>query len=141
MLINHVVAITETILSEDVNLVSRLVRDGRQFEKWLQIEVYKHSIRHSPAVDLSLEQAYPGGGQRCDLYGHETDNRQSWIEIATCATNYGQPGKPITQQIAKIIGEVTQRLMRAPAGAEKHVFCWRIPCQGTAFCHGSGTIT
>jgi hypothetical protein len=127
MLISRIAELIQTIVSEDGDAVSRLVKEGRQFEKWLQIEAYKLSIRQSPDVEMKLEQPYPdGSGQRCDFCRHEADGQQSWVEMATCATNYGQPGKPITQQISKTIAEL-QKLMRAPAGANRHIFLLAYP--------------
>jgi hypothetical protein len=133
MLINRITTAVESILSDDADVLARLVMYRQQFEKWLQVEVLKRLIRQFPHLEPKIERPYPlGGNERCDLWCREADTCESWVELATCVTNYGQPGKNITQQIVKIIGDC-ERLIRLPVGANRHLFllAYPMPANGT----------
>jgi hypothetical protein len=136
MLIDFVISSVQEILTEDRDVISRLVASRKRYESWLQVEIFKRFIRRFPNVDIMLERAHPFGDKaRCDLWCREEDGRESWIEIKTCVTNYGQQygpnsARPITMQISEARRDV-ERLMKLPVASERHLYLLVYPMPGS----------
>jgi hypothetical protein len=128
MLIDFVTDSVRHIVSEEAaDVISRLAASGTQCEKWFQIEVFKRFIRRFPDNEIMLEPAYPSGGsKRCDLWCREADGHESWVALKTCATNYGSPGKNITQKISAAISDIVE-LKKLPLGVKRHLFLLAYP--------------
>jgi hypothetical protein len=130
MLIDFVTdSVRHIVLEEDADVISRLTRSRTQCEKWLQIELFKRFIRRFPDNKIVPERPYPWGGSNrrgCDLWCRESDGGESWVELKTCATNYGSSGRPITQQIAAAICDI-ERLKTLPSDAKRYLFLLAYP--------------
>jgi hypothetical protein len=130
MLIDFVTeSVRRIVLEEAADVISRLAASGTQCEKWFQIEVFKQFIRRFPDNEIMLERAYPSGGSnppRCDLWCREAEGQESWVALKTCATNYGSPGKNITQKTSAAISDIVQ-LKKLPLDAKRHLFLLAYP--------------
>lgn len=74
-------------------------------EKWLQGELihYLYEQKKSQIIlDATIEKSYGPGKGLCDIWFQATD-KEIWCELEVIVTNYGKPGKPITNQIRHVI--------------------------------------
>lgn len=98
-------------------------------EKWLQGEfIYiLYQMRKDNIVsEFVPEKLYPEPRSgRCDLW-FRFQNTEIWLELETIVTNYGSPGKPITNQIAHVIQDV-ERLKTKPKSGIHHVMFFVYP--------------
>lgn len=84
-------------------------------ERWLQGEFihYLYELKKNKVIiDATIEKNY---GQRmglCDIWFQVAD-KEIWCELQVIVTNYGRPGKPITNQIRHII-EDGKKLRKCP---------------------------
>ncbi len=92
-------------------------------EPWLHVEfgyVLRQMIDRGKITSMELEKPYPRPrGARCDIW-FSGDDTEAWIEMKSVVTNYGGAGKPITNQVDSVIGDM-QKLANAPADAERLV--------------------
>lgn len=122
MLIDLVADTAHSVLQEEIDLIARLVARRQRFENWLQLEIYKRLTRSDPDIEIDVERPYPMGQERCDFWCREADERESWVELKLCVTNYAQDytgqtsPRPITNQVASVITDI-ERLRRLPVAA------------------------
>ncbi len=93
-------------------------------EPWIHVEAFAVLQKLSQTGDVESfypEKEYPGDRGRCDLYVR-TGGTSAWIEFETIVTNYGSPGKPITQQVAHVV-EDAAKLSVLPSPESQWVFC------------------
>ena len=133
MLIDHVTQHANALLHEDEDLVSRLVAGRKRFENWLQLEIFKRLIRGNGELEIDLEKPYPNLQERCDLWCREDAQRESWVELKICVTNYAQnftgpsSPRPITNQISDIIRD-SEKLQRIQGEkANRHILLLTYP--------------
>ncbi|HKW52209.1 MAG TPA: hypothetical protein VJO12_00845 [Stellaceae bacterium] len=130
MLIDLVTNAALALLEAEVNLMSRLAASRKRCEGWLQVELYKRLLTE---CEVELERPYLDGTGRCDFWCREQDDRQSWVELKVCATNYAQyytsrsSPRPITQQIDEVVTDA-KKLQTIPAAeSNRHVFLLAYP--------------
>lgn len=115
-------------ISEKGDHLVPALRRRMSCEKWLHIEAFHvlESLSDSSMIDSYIpEREYPTKQGRCDLY-IKTKGTDAWIEFEVVVTNYGAPGKPITQQVQHVVEDA--RRLRDFIGCEKSwICCWVYP--------------
>ena len=98
-------------------------------EKWLQGEFLYilHQVEKDNIIsEFVPEKSYPvPRSGRCDLW-FRIQNTEIWLELETIVTNYGSPGKPITNQIDHILHDV-ERVRTKPKSGVRHVMFFVYP--------------
>lgn len=89
------------------------VRTRRWAEnEWLQKEMAERLSIGRPSRIVQRERPYPTTQERCDIWVKDHGDRESWLELKCCVTNYvrgstdATTNRPITQQINEIIRDI-----------------------------------
>jgi hypothetical protein len=127
MLIDDIVEHAQSILSQNAEVISRLVTKRARFENWMQIEIYKRLLKDARTSNIEIEKAYHANKERCDFWCKVGD-LQDWVELKLCVTNYTGPSspRPITNQIDSIIADI-QKLKKIAPSSSRHVFLLAYP--------------
>lgn len=98
-------------------------------EKWLQGElmyILQQMKKEKLISEFVPEKSYPvPKSGRCDLWFMIKDS-EIWLELETIVTNYGSPGKPITNQIDHVCNDA-ERLKTNTKGGFLHVMFFVYP--------------
>jgi hypothetical protein len=92
-------------------------------EKWIQAEFihFLYDLKTKGLIqDATAEKNYSLKGL-CDLWFKANDN-EIWLELQVIVTNYGKPGKPITNQVDHVIGDANKLLSSASNGTYHLLF-------------------
>lgn len=66
----------------------------------------------------------------CDIW-FKKDGLEVWLELQTIVTNYGTPGKPITNQVSHVIGDAEKLKEKSINGAAHILFMvYPLECDG-----------
>lgn len=103
-----VLEMAQVVITKIINLISRLVAEGRSFENWLQIEIYNHIIS-CPDLEISLEYPIPGAG-RVDFWENERGS-EALIELNVILTNYRKDyteysGRGVTDSVSSTVRDL-----------------------------------
>jgi len=134
---------SESVLSDSIDVIARLVWDRTRFENWLQVELLKNLEKYVPSIQI--EKAYSNSQERCDFWWAENGgNDGSWLELKLCVTNYcskfasQHKTRPITNQISDILRDA-EKLRRIPEGSYRDIvlLCYPLPddYQSNSFWH------
>jgi hypothetical protein len=133
LLVDLVADHAQSVLRQEIDLISRLVSRRKRFENWLQIGIYKRLIRDNRDIIVELERPYPIGSERCDFWSPKSDNCENWVEPKICVTNYVQnytelsSPRPITNQIDSVIADIEKLRRISLASSFRHVFLLAYP--------------
>ncbi len=100
----------KNILSRRCDVTVLATRQRSKFEHWLKFELAA-ALSTKPGIQrLTLEDAFPQGGGRCDL-SLETNEGKWYVELKTSNTNWRVQGvenktRPITKNVSGIISDI-----------------------------------
>ena len=116
------------------HLVS-VVRRRMSCEQWIHVETFfvLENMMKNGAIDAyhPETQYMKGRRERCDLTVQK-GGESAWIEFEAVVTNYGQSGKPITNQVDHAIDDA-RRLVALTGGRKGWLFClvYPLPADGS----------
>lgn len=100
-------------MKQNSEMLADAVKARRWMENtWLQAEIAERLSINRPSRVVQRERSYPTTQERCDIWVKDDGDREIWLELKCCVTNYVRgptdvtTTRPITQQIGEIIRDI-----------------------------------
>ncbi len=98
------------IVNGHPSIMQLALRQRAKFEGWLKFEL-AGALAQSGMDNVRTEIGHSAG--RADVT-FDDQGSHVFVELKTCATNFGSPGKNITEDVNNIISDVCRKLRSVP---------------------------